>query len=32
MSEDTGAASLFGVGDRVFHLKFGNGKVTAVDG
>jgi DNA helicase-2/ATP-dependent DNA helicase PcrA len=26
------AASLFAVGERVFHLKFGNGNVTAVDG
>jgi DNA helicase-2/ATP-dependent DNA helicase PcrA len=24
--------SAFKVGDRVFHLKFGNGKVAAIDG
>ena len=24
--------SAFSVGDRVFHLKFGNGNVAAVDG
>ena len=24
--------SAFVVGDRVFHLKFGNGNVTAIDG
>ena len=32
MAKSTGAASLFAVGDRVFHQKFGNGNVTAVDG
>ena len=32
MSASAGAESLFSVGDRVFHLKFGNGNVTAVDG
>ena len=24
--------SAFTVGDRVFHIKFGNGNITAVDG
>jgi len=32
VAKSTGAASAFGVGDRVFHIKFGNGNVTAVDG
>jgi DNA helicase II / ATP-dependent DNA helicase PcrA len=32
VAKSTGAVSLFGVGDRVFHQKFGNGNVTAVDG
>ena len=32
MAKSTGAASDFGVGDRVFHQKFGNGNVTVVDG
>jgi len=32
VARSTGAASAFAVGDRVFHLKFGNGNVTAVDG
>jgi DNA helicase-2/ATP-dependent DNA helicase PcrA len=31
VAKSTGA-SLFGIGDRVFHIKFGNGNVTAVDG
>jgi DNA helicase-2/ATP-dependent DNA helicase PcrA len=31
-AKSTGAVSDFMVGDRVFHLKFGNGNVTAVDG
>jgi ATP-dependent DNA helicase UvrD/PcrA len=26
----TGTASPFSVGDRVFHIKFGNGNVTAI--
>jgi hypothetical protein len=26
------APSSYAAGDRVFHLKFGNGNVTAVDG
>jgi DNA helicase-2/ATP-dependent DNA helicase PcrA len=32
VAKSTGTASSFRVGDRVFHLKFGNGNVTAVDG
>jgi DNA helicase II / ATP-dependent DNA helicase PcrA len=32
VAKSTGTVSLFGIGDRVFHIKFGNGKVTAVDG
>ena len=24
--------SAFSVGDRVFHIKFGNGNITAIDG
>jgi ATP-dependent DNA helicase UvrD/PcrA len=32
VAKSTGAESHFGVGDRVFHQKFGNGNVTAVDG
>jgi DNA helicase-2/ATP-dependent DNA helicase PcrA len=32
VAKSTGALSAFSVGDRVFHLKFGNGNVTAVDG
>jgi DNA helicase-2/ATP-dependent DNA helicase PcrA len=32
VAKSTGTASSFSVGDRVFHLKFGNGNVTAVDG
>jgi DNA helicase-2/ATP-dependent DNA helicase PcrA len=32
IAKSTGAASKFSVGERVFHLKFGNGNVTAVDG
>ncbi len=32
IAKSTGAPSLFAVGERVFHLKFGNGNVTAVDG
>jgi DNA helicase-2/ATP-dependent DNA helicase PcrA len=32
VAKSTGAASPFTVGDRVFHLKFGNGNVTVVDG
>ena len=32
IAKSTGAASSFAVGERVFHQKFGNGNVTAVDG
>jgi DNA helicase-2/ATP-dependent DNA helicase PcrA len=32
VAKSTGTASAFAVGDRVFHIKFGNGNVTAVDG
>ncbi len=31
-AKSTRASSSFKTGDRVFHLKFGNGNVTAVDG
>jgi DNA helicase II / ATP-dependent DNA helicase PcrA len=32
VAKSTGAVSPFKTGDRVFHLKFGNGNVTAVEG
>jgi DNA helicase-2/ATP-dependent DNA helicase PcrA len=32
VAKSTGAVSDFAVGDRVFHQKFGNGNVTAIDG
>ncbi|MBX6426987.1 MAG: UvrD-helicase domain-containing protein [Variibacter sp.] len=32
VAKSTGTVSPFSVGDRVFHDKFGNGNVTAVDG
>jgi len=32
VAKSTGTASSFTVGDRVFHQKFGNGNVVAVDG
>jgi DNA helicase-2/ATP-dependent DNA helicase PcrA len=32
VAKSTGTASDFTVGDRVFHVKFGNGNVTAIDG
>ena len=32
MGKSARAASAFSVGDRVFHQKFGNGDVVAVDG
>jgi DNA helicase-2/ATP-dependent DNA helicase PcrA len=32
VAKSTGAAASFDVGTRVFHQKFGNGNVTAVDG
>ena len=32
VAKSTGTISAFTLGDRVFHLKFGNGNVTAIDG
>ena len=32
VAKSTGTISAFTLGDRVFHQKFGNGNVTAVDG
>jgi DNA helicase-2/ATP-dependent DNA helicase PcrA len=32
VAKSTGVASAFSIGDRVFHIKFGNGNVVAVDG
>jgi DNA helicase II / ATP-dependent DNA helicase PcrA len=32
VARSSGPVSAFAIGDRVFHLKFGNGNVTAVDG
>ena len=32
IAKSTGTVSSFNVGDRVFHLKFGNGNVMVVDG
>jgi DNA helicase-2/ATP-dependent DNA helicase PcrA len=32
VAKSTGTVSAFSVGDRVFHLKFGNGNVVAIDG
>ena len=32
VAKSTGTVSAFSVGDRVFHQKFGNGNVTAIDG
>jgi AAA lid domain len=32
VARSTSPASAFAIGDRVFHLKYGNGDVTAVDG
>ena len=32
MTKSTGTISAFTLGDRVFHQKFGNGNVTAIDG
>ena len=31
-AKSTGTVSPFSIGDRVFHLKFGNGNVVAVEG
>jgi len=32
IAKSTGTVSAFSLGDRVFHQKFGNGNVTAIDG
>jgi len=32
VAKSTGTVSAFSVGDRVFHQKFGNGNITAIDG
>jgi DNA helicase II / ATP-dependent DNA helicase PcrA len=32
VAKSTGTVSAYSVGDRVFHQKFGNGNVTAIDG
>ena len=32
VAKSTGTVSVFTLGDRVFHQKFGNGSVTAIDG
>ncbi|MBN8921363.1 MAG: hypothetical protein J0H62_12090, partial [Rhizobiales bacterium] len=32
VAKSTGAQSAYRIGDRVFHMKFGNGNVTVVDG
>ena len=32
VAKSTGTVSDFAIGDRVFHMKFGNGNVVAVDG
>jgi DNA helicase-2/ATP-dependent DNA helicase PcrA len=32
VAKSTGTVSSFAVGERVFHQKFGNGNVVAVDG
>ena len=32
VAKSTGTISAFTLGDRVFHQKFGNGNVTAIDG
>jgi DNA helicase-2/ATP-dependent DNA helicase PcrA len=32
VARSTGTVSVFTVGDRVFHQKFGNGNITAIDG
>jgi len=32
IAKSTGTVSSFAVGERVFHQKFGNGNVVAVDG
>jgi DNA helicase-2/ATP-dependent DNA helicase PcrA len=32
VAKSTGTVSDFAIGDRVFHQKFGNGNVSAIDG
>src|SRR5262249_46621012 len=32
VAKSTGTVSPFALGDRVFHQKFGNGNITAIDG
>ena len=32
VASSTGETSRFSVGDRVFHLKFGNGNIASIDG
>jgi DNA helicase-2/ATP-dependent DNA helicase PcrA len=32
IAKSTGTTSAFTLGDRVFHQKFGNGNITAIDG
>jgi DNA helicase-2/ATP-dependent DNA helicase PcrA len=32
VAKSTGTVSPFAIGDRVFHIKFGNGDVVAVEG
>ncbi|MGE5366165.1 MAG: hypothetical protein ACM3PO_02680, partial [Betaproteobacteria bacterium] len=32
VAKSTGTVSRFALGDRVFHQKFGNGNITAIDG
>jgi DNA helicase-2/ATP-dependent DNA helicase PcrA len=32
VAKSTGTISAFTIGDRVFHMKFGNGNVVGVDG
>jgi DNA helicase-2/ATP-dependent DNA helicase PcrA len=32
VAKSTGTVSPFSVGDRIFHQKFGNGNITAIDG
>ena len=32
VAKSTGIVSDFSIGERVFHLKFGNGNITAIDG
>ncbi len=32
VAKSTGTISAFSIGDRVFHQKFGNGNITAIDG